>query len=349
MYRLLFRVLLRRFDPELAHHLAYQLIRVVGRVAPLRLVVGRLLRGRQLAGPTVFGRELPGYLGVAAGFDKAGHAVEGLIALGFSHVEVGTVTSLAQPGNPPPRLWRLLDQAALRNQMGFNNDGAAELANRLAKCRRRPSGQQAVIGVNIGKSRRTALAQAPADYRNSARLLARYADYLVVNVSSPNTPGLRDLQAVRQLKPVLLAARQGADMSTGRDHDPACRQVPLLVKIAPDLADADITEIAQLVEELDLAGVVATNTTIQHDLGPGGLSGPPLLKRGLAVVGLLRQLLQPGRVIIGVGGISNAQDAQAYLQAGATLVQAYTAFIYNGPAWPGRVNRQLQQTVAQVK
>ena len=195
-----------------------------------------------------------------------------------------------------------------------------------------------MVGVNIGKSRRTPLAQAPADYKTSARLLAAHADYLVVNVSSPNTPGLRDLQSVDALRPILAAAREGAAQASGVGRP---GPVPLLVKIAPDLADEDIDAIADLVCDLDLDGVVAVNTTIDHGFGPGGLSGPPLLARGVEVVARLRARLGPAKTLIGVGGIATVEDARAYLDAGATLVQAYTGFIYEGPAWPGRVNRAL--------
>jgi dihydroorotate dehydrogenase len=254
--------------------------------------------------------------------------------LGFSHVEIGTVTARAQPGNDRPRLWRVVDQRGLRNRMGFNNQGAARVARRLAKVRGTRVGRDAIVGVNIGKSKVTPLDRAPADYRTSARLLAPYADYLVVNVSSPNTPGLRELQAVEALRPVLVAAAEGAREGAGRE-------VPLLVKIAPDLSDDEIDAIADLAVDLGLAGMVAVNTTIAHDLGPGGLSGPALRDRGVEVVRRVRARLGPEAVVIGVGGIESAADARAYLDAGATLLQGYTAFIYAGPAWASRVNAAL--------
>jgi dihydroorotate dehydrogenase len=191
-----------------------------------------------------------------------------------------------------------------------------------------------VVGANIGKSKVTPLADAVADYGTSAREVARWADYLVVNVSSPNTPGLRDLQAVDSLRPILSAVRRAAD-------DAAGRAVPLFVKIAPDLSDDDVDAVADLVLELSLAGVVATNTTVDHDLGPGGLSGAPLRERSLAVVSRLRDRLGERATIIGVGGISTEADARAMIVAGADLLQAYSAFVYEGPAWPGRINRAL--------
>ncbi|MDR2373308.1 MAG: quinone-dependent dihydroorotate dehydrogenase [Bifidobacteriaceae bacterium] len=285
----------------------------------------------------MFGRDLPGPLGLAAGFDKDAKAVKGLAALGFSFVEVGTVTRFPQPGNPRPRLWRLIDQRALRNAMGFNNAGSTAVARTLRRLRASAGGGDLVVGVNIGKSKVTDPSEAAGDYFVSARRLAKYADYLVVNVSSPNTPGLRDLQAVAALRPILQAARAGADQSLARAGRPG--RTPLLVKIAPDLSDADVDAVAALVEELDLDGIVAVNTTVAHDLGAGGLSGPPLRQRGLEVVRRLRGQLGAGRTVMGVGGIASAADIADYLAAGADAVQAYTAFIYQGPAWPARVQR----------
>lgn len=340
VYRLLFDLVFRRMDPERAHEVAFTLIGAVGRVPGLRAVVSRVLgvpRGG-VGQVRVWDRTLPGRFGLAAGFDKDARAVEGLAMLGFAFVEVGTVTAHAQPGNERPRLWRVVEDRALRNRMGFNNDGSAAVAARLRRLRATPHGRSLVVGVNIGKTKVTPVADAPADYATSAARLAPYADYLVVNVSSPNTPGLRDLQAVDALRPVLTAARAAADEATARAGRPA---VPVLVKIAPDLSDDDVDDVADLVTELGLGGVVAVNTTIAHDLGPGGLSGPPVLARGLDVVARLRTRLGPDAVIIGVGGVSGPADAREYLAVGATLVQAYTAFIYEGPTLPARVGRAL--------
>ncbi|MDR1293471.1 MAG: quinone-dependent dihydroorotate dehydrogenase [Bifidobacteriaceae bacterium] len=361
---MLFERLLVRLDPELAHRLAFVAIRVAGAIPPVRAVVHRIFVRRRPPPVCVFGRDVPGRLGLAAGFAKNAEGIAGLTMLGFSHVEVGTVTTLAQSGNEPPRLWRITERRALRNRMGFNNQGAARIARRLARVRRTRAGRDAIVGVNIGKSKVTPLDRAPADYRTSARLLAPHADYLVVNVSSPNTPGLRDLQETEALRAVLQAARQGADDGVAAMRDGrACGlsatrpnaghsgaggwdarrggRVPLLVKIAPDLSDDDIDQIADLASELGLAGVVAVNTTIGHEYGPGGLSGPPLRERGVEVVRRLRERLGSEAVVIGVGGIERPEDARAYLAAGATLVQAYTAFIYWGPAWAGRLNAVL--------
>lgn len=335
LYDLLFRTVFARMDPEDAHRVAAQLIGLAGRVPPVRAALAATLgRARHGAGARVFGRRLPGRLGLAAGFDKDATMTLGLAALGFGFVEVGTVTAHAQPGNPRPRMTRLVEQRALVNRMGFNNHGAAAAGKQLAALRRTRAGRRLVVGANIGKSKVTPADEAVADYVTSARAVAPHADYLVVNVSSPNTPGLRDLQATEALRPILAAVQEAANAA-------ARREVPVLVKIAPDLADGDVDAVARLAVDLGLAGVVATNTTIAHDHGAGGLSGPPLHARAVEVVRRVREVLGPDPVVIGVGGVGSADDARDLLDAGATLVQAYTAFIYSGPAWPGRVNRAL--------
>lgn len=281
------------------------------------------------------GLTFPAPLGLAAGLDKDAVAVKGLWLAGFSHVEIGTITPKAQPGNEQPRAWRELDVRGLRNRMGFNNEGADAAARQLARLRSSRVGKRAVVGVNIGKNKTTTADDAGLDYAYGARVLAPYADYLVVNVSSPNTPGLRDLQSVDALRPILEHARAGAiEGSPGK-------RVPLLVKIAPDLADADVDAVADLAMELGLDGIVATNTTIGHERGPGGLSGPPLLGRSIEVIARLRSRVGAQMCLIGVGGISNADDARAMIDAGATLVQAYSALVYEGPFWPSRVNKEL--------
>jgi dihydroorotate dehydrogenase len=288
------------------------------------------------------GLEFPGPLGLAAGFDKDARATSGLGTLGFGFVEVGTVTARAQPGNPRPRLFRLPADRALVNRMGFNNDGAAAAAARL---RRRSRGGP-VVGVNIGKTRAVPEAEAAADYAASARAVADVADYVVVNVSSPNTPGLRDLQAADRLRPVLAAVRSALDAAVPG------RRVPLLVKIAPDLADTDVDAIADLALELGLDGIVATNTTVSRDglasppaevaaAGAGGLSGPPLRARALEVLTRLRERAGDRLVLIAAGGIETPDDAWERLRAGATLVQAYTGFVYGGPLWPRRMHAGL--------
>jgi dihydroorotate dehydrogenase len=340
VYRWMFDHLLTRTDAETAHRTAFAALRA------LRPVTRPLFRTRN-GGPGVsaMGIDFPGPLGLAAGFDKNAEGIDSLAALGFSFVEIGTVTGEPQPGNPRPRLFRLPADRAVVNRMGFNNDGAEAVADRLARRADREPAHPVVVGVNIGKTKRVAEEQAVADYEKSTRLLAPYADYLVVNVSSPNTPGLRDLQAVDRLRPLLVAVRTQADAVTEN-------RVPLLVKIAPDLSDADVLAVADLATDLGLDGIVATNTTVSraglsspHDVvertGAGGLSGAPVAHRSLEVLHLLRQRVGPEMTIVSVGGIFTAEDAQERLDAGATLLQAYTAFVYEGAAWPSRMQRRL--------
>jgi dihydroorotate dehydrogenase len=342
MYDFLFRVVLRRVPAETVHRAALALIRAAGTAGAPR-VLRRWLGPRDpVLRVRALGLEFPGPLGLAAGFDKDARATSGLGALGFGFVEVGTVTARAQPGNPRPRLFRLPADRALVNRMGFNNDGAAVVAARLRRRRGRP-----VVGVNIGKTRAVPEAEAAADYAASAQAVADVADYVVVNVSSPNTPGLRDLQAASRLRPVLVAVRSALDASTGDG-----RRVPLLVKIAPDLAEADVDAVADLALELGLDGIIATNTTVSRDglassvaevaaTGAGGLSGPPLREPALAVLRRLRERAGDRLVLIAAGGIETPDDAWERLTAGATLVQAYTGYIYGGPLWPRRMHAEL--------
>ncbi|WP_066589180.1 quinone-dependent dihydroorotate dehydrogenase [Cellulomonas timonensis] len=345
MYRLLFNLVFRRMDPERAHELAFRFIRFVAAVPVLGSAIARLSAAPPSGAVRTLGRTFPSPFGVAAGFDKNAQGVAGLRMLGFGFVEIGTVTAHPQPGNEPPRLWRVLDQRALRNRMGFNNEGSAEVARRLHRLRSTAAGRALVIGVNIGKTKVTPASDAAQDYAISARRLGAYADYLVVNVSSPNTPGLRDLQSVESLRPILQATRAAADEATAAVGRP---RVPLLVKIAPDLSDEDVDAVAELAIELGLDGVVAVNTTIAHQLGEGGLSGPPLLPRGLDVVARLRGRLGPDAVIIGVGGVTTAADAREYLAVGATLVQGYTGFIYEGPFWAAGISKALAADAARA-
>jgi dihydroorotate dehydrogenase len=333
-------------DAETAHRVGTRTLDVVlGRRWARRLAARALAPRDPVLRVRALGLDLPSPLGLAAGFDKDAAHVDALTALGFGFVEIGTITALPQPGNPRPRMFRLPADRALVNRMGFNNAGAQAAAARLA--RRRDPG--VVVGVNIGKTKLAA--DAAADYRASARALAPHADYLVINVSSPNTPGLRDLQAVAQLEPLIVAVREGMGE--------AGRAVPLLVKIAPDLADEDVDAVADLALRTGLDGIVATNTTISREglrsnveavaaAGAGGLSGAPLADRSLAVLRRLRERLGSGPAIVSVGGVQSADDVAARLAAGATLVQAYTAFVYGGPLWPRRVQRGLARQLRRV-
>lgn len=324
-------------DPEAAHHFVMFAIRVAGAVGLTKLAkVKPTARGSVQA----FGLHFDAPFGLAAGFDKNAVAVKALGELGFSHVEIGTVTALPQPGNEKPRLFRLIADHALINRMGFNNDGAEIVAARLERLRHSYEGKLPVIGVNIGKSRAVEVEDAVADYRKSAALLAPVADYIAVNVSSPNTPGLRSLQSVEALAPILKAVLSEAGSK------------PVLVKIAPDLANEDIIAVADLALELELAGVIATNTTISRDglktdanqvaaIGAGGLSGAPLKQRSLEVLRLLDARLNSRVAIISVGGIETGAEARERIDNGATLVQGYSGWIYQGPLWARRINKFL--------
>ena len=336
MYRIFFTLVLSRIDPERAHRLAYAVIRALPALG-VGALVRRFTRPSAELSVATLGLTFDSPFGVAAGFDKEGTAIRGLGQLGFGHVEVGTITALAQPGNPKPRLFRLVPDRAVINRMGFNNHGAAAAAPVIAKAvarRARP-----IVGVNIGKSRAVDVDDAVADYLESARLLAPHADYLVVNVSSPNTPGLRGLQELDKLAPLLTAVKKAAG------------DTPVLVKIAPDLTDEQAGRIAALaVRELD--GIIATNTTLSREgletaasvveaAGAGGLSGPPVASRSLELLRLIRSIVPSELCVISVGGVESAADVAERLEAGATLVQGYTAFLYRGPLWARRINRGL--------
>lgn len=338
MYSFIFKLIFAKLDPEKVHHFVAGSLKLAANLGLTKLF---RLRENQVRRVEAFGLIFKGPFGLAAGFDKNGELIEPLADLGFSHIEVGTVTAIAQPGNEKPRLFRLVEDRAVINRMGFNNDGAAKLALRLSKLRARRRNLP-IIGVNIGKSKVTPIDQAVTDYETSARLLAPFADYLAVNVSSPNTPGLRSLQDIESLKPILTAVLAQAG---GK---------PVLVKIAPDLADDDIREIANLAIELKLAGIIATNTTISRDslktsvenlskIGAGGLSGLPLKARSLDVLRILNKQIANRISIISVGGVETFEDVQQRLDEGADLVQGYTGFIYSGPLWARKINRKLSK------
>lgn len=303
VYPLIFKTVFVPLDAELAHKIGFVAIKAL---RPLRIAVlaKKYLRPSPLLQTEVMGLHFPSTFGLAAGFDKTGSGINALGDLGFGHIEVGTITAHAQPGNPKPRLFRLVDDCAVINRMGFNNDGAAQAGPRIALARAEMERDYAdekmfrpLIGINIGKTKTVALEDAVEDYRYSSRTLAPQADYLAVNVSSPNTPGLRNLQAVETLRPLLQAVREEADAVVGDRH------VPLVVKIAPDLNDEDIQEVAELALDMGLDGIIATNTTIERnslglkssrqkvqECGAGGLSGAPLKQRSLAVTRLLKEM-----------------------------------------------------------
>lgn len=329
MYRAL-RWVMFRVPPERIHTWVFALLRVAtGLNVNRRLLAKWLAPSDPVLETTVFGVTFPGPVGLAAGFDKNGSGINAWGPLGFGYAEVGTVTAQAQPGNPAPRLFRLPEDRALLNRMGFNNHGAGELAIKLTR-----SQSTVPIGVNIGKTKVTPAERAVEDYAESARLCGPLADFVVVNVSSPNTPGLRDLQAVASLRPILAAVR-------------AETTKPVLVKIAPDLSDDDVDEIADLAVELGLAGIVATNTTISREglltpgvaeLGAGGVSGAPVAARSLEILRRLHKRVGDQLVLISVGGIETADDAWERILAGASLVQGYTGFIYGGGLWAKHIH-----------
>jgi dihydroorotate dehydrogenase len=333
-YTLLFRLVFSKLDPETVHHYVANALVVAGKLGLTKIF---RLRPSDTRTVEAFGLMFQGPFGLAAGFDKDARMIEPLADLGFSHVEIGTVTAIAQAGNEKPRLFRLPADKALINRMGFNNQGAAQVASRLRKLRDKNK-KLPIIGVNIGKSKVTPLEDAVADYGISANLLAPFADYIAVNVSSPNTPGLRSLQSAEALRPIL---QEVLTKSLGK---------PVLVKIAPDLLDEEVLEVADLAIELGLAGVIATNTTVARSdlvtsidkvqaMGVGGLSGLPVKARSLEILRILNQRIAGRIAIVSVGGIDNFESARERLELGATLVQGYTGFVYEGPFWARRINR----------
>ncbi len=342
LYRSLIRPLLFRLDAETAHHLTFAMLRTAARI-PGMLPLVRLASGGLPSGleRTVFGLKFPNPVGLAAGLDKDATVNEGWEAFGFGFVEIGTVTPRPQPGNDRPRLFRLPPDRAIINRMGFNSSGVDVVVERL---KRVPTQRRILLGANIGKNKVTPNEDAESDYLTCLAKLFPYVDYFVVNVSSPNTPGLRELQD-RDPLTKLLTKLQDYNQS-----QPAPK--PLLLKIAPDLADPQLDDIIAIAAETKLAGVVATNTTISRaglttsaervqQIGMGGLSGAPLTKRSTEVVRYLHTRSEGRLPIIAVGGIMTPEDAIEKLNAGASLIQLYTGFIYEGPALVRGINRQL--------
>ena len=326
-YRFIFRAFFQKLDPEFAHEF------VVAGLKAAR-ILGLLRAPNPKHSYPVMGLNFENLLGMAAGFDKNGQLIRELHALGFGHVEIGTVTPRAQPGNPKPRLFRLPKNRALINRMGFNNEGADALAERI-RALRNSGVPLPVIGINIGKNKDTSAQDAASDYELAATKLAPLADYLVINVSSPNTAGLRDLQQVDALRPILTAVLKVSGST------------PVLLKIAPDLATSDIEAVTALVNELNLAGMVATNTTISRSnliaeantAELGGLSGPMLQERALEVLDLISAGLAEDKTVISVGGVFTRSDLQQRIDRGADLVQGYTGFVYGGPGWAKSLTR----------
>ncbi len=331
MYTHLFRPLFFRLDPEAAHQLTITLLRLAGRLPPVAALLKLAFRPARPAAPVhAFGLTFPNPVGLAAGYDKEGEALRGLACLGFGHLEIGTVTPLGQPGNPAPRIFRIPSEMAVINRMGFPNRGAAAMAARLKS---RP-GRGLILGINLGKNKATQLEDAVQDYCTLLHTFASLGDYLAINVSSPNTPGLRQLQSQGTLSNLLVEiAVQRARAVVSLGHP-----LPILVKLAPDLSWPEINSALGAIQDSGMDGVIACNTTIARDhlaspLGKeaGGLSGLPLKEHSTAVIHYIYEHTQGKLPIIGVGGIMSPQDACQKLEAGASLIQIYTGMIYAGP------------------
>lgn len=350
-YRSIARPFLFRLEPETAHQLALRTLKVALGSEAARAAAARRFGREPFGALARFGLRFKNPVGLAAGFDKNGVAIKQLAALGFGFIEVGTVTQQAQAGNERPRLFRLPADRALVNRQGFNNRGAAALAARL-----QAEGKPAcVLGINIGKSRVVDVADAVTDYLASFELVYPHADYITVNVSSPNTPNLRELQRADALA-ALLDALQQRNRELAAQH--ARTPVPLLVKVAPDLDERELELIVDVALRAQLAGIVATNTTTSRAglrtsartvaaYGAGGLSGAPLARRATEVIATLYRLARGALTIIGVGGIFNAEDAWAKICAGASLLQLYTGFVYEGITLARDINEGLARLVRQ--
>ncbi len=343
MYKFL-RPLLFSMAPERAHHFTFSLLETAAKLPGALALVGGA-KPPKAAAVEVMGLKFPSPVGLAAGMDKDARHVDAMSALGFGFIEVGTLTPKPQPGNEQPRLFRLPADRALINRMGFNNGGVAEAVDRLRK--RRPG---IIVGGNIGKNKVTPNEQAVNDYVLCFEALHPVVDYFVVNVSSPNTPGLRELQEKGPLLAILGRLKGLGDQKIRRSEDQKMISKPILLKIAPDLTDAQLDDVCAVVKESGIAGVIATNTTISREtlttpkaevdaMGMGGVSGAPVRKRSTEVVRYLRERLPKPLVIIGVGGIDSAEAAMEKLDAGADLVQVYTGLIYEGPSLIKRINQ----------
>jgi len=344
LYKRFLRRAIFKLEAERAHEFAVDALKLLGAAPGLRSLVGAANRMPGWAEPTDFcGLSFPSRVGVAAGFDKNAVCWRGLAALGFGHVEAGTVTFRPQPGNPRPRLFRYPEREAILNRMGFNNDGAPSVAARLARLPG-PGRRPIPLGINIGKSKIAPLDQAAEDYLGSFGLLADHADYVAVNVSSPNTPELRRLQEAARLRGLLGALSQA---NKERERLPGKRRRPIFLKIAPDLSEPQLDAVLEVLRELEFDGIIATNTTMSREgpfafaSGEGGLSGRPLEEMATRVVAFISKATSGRLPIIGVGGIRDADTAARKLDAGASLVQVYTGMIYEGPLLGKRIGRAL--------
>lgn len=340
MYRLLIRPVLFLFDPEAIHRFVFGILRLKGSLPGFRKLVAWLYTYRHPSlRRNVLGLTFENPVGLAAGFDKNADYIDELAAFGFGFIEIGTLTPRPQAGNEKPRLFRLKADKALINRMGFNNKGVIVAVERLKKRTSR-----VIVGGNIGKNKETPNEKAHDDYTYCFEALYPYVDYFVVNVSSPNTPGLRELQGKEPLKKLLMQVKR---LSAAKE-----KRKPVLLKIAPDLTTEQLDDIVAILKETGTDGVIATNTTINRDhlstseerltaIGNGGLSGAPLTARATEVIAYLRKSLGSDYPIIGVGGIMTPDDAVEKIRAGASLVQVYTGFVYEGPGFISRINKKL--------
>lgn len=340
MYKILIRPFLFLFDPEAIHHFVFKVLSIKGKIPGFNPLLKALFDYRDpRLEKTLFGIRFSNPVGLAAGFDKDAKLIDELACFGFGFIEIGTLTPRPQAGNEKPRLFRLPEDQALINRMGFNNEGVEAAVNRLRK-----RNSKVIIGGNIGKNKDTPNDKAFSDYMLCFEALHPYVDYFVVNVSSPNTPGLRELQ---DKAPLMQLMSHIKGLSKSKD-----KVKPVLLKIAPDLNTDQLNDIIEILKETKTDGVIATNTTISRDglltqseevsaIGMGGLSGKPLTKRSTEVISYLRKNLGPDYPIIGVGGIMTPQDALDKLEAGADLIQIYTGFIYEGPGIIKRINKTI--------
>ena len=340
MYKIFVRPLLFHFDPEAVHYFTFNFLKIVCKIPGVKLLMLFLYSNQEeKLERELFGIKFQSPVGLAAGFDKDAKLINELTCFGFSFIEIGTLTPKPQPGNEKPRLFRLPEDNALVNRMGFNNGGVQEAVERLKKLN-----SKVIIGGNIGKNKLTPNENAFDDYRICFEALYPYVDYFVVNVSSPNTPGLRELQEKEPLRRLLAGVKQ---LSLNKS-----KPKPILLKIAPDLTETQLSDIVTILLETKTDGVIATNTTVSRQglatdakelerVGTGGLSGKPLTDRSNEVISFLRMKLGKNYPIIGVGGIMSARDAKEKIKAGADLIQIYTGFVYEGPGFVKQLNKAL--------
>lgn len=339
VYKIIIRPILFLFPPEFIHLITAKILKIGSVFGILNLTKGLYTVNNENLERKIFGLTFANPVGLAAGFDKDAKMIDELATFGFSFIEIGTLTPVGQPGNPKPRLFRLKQDSALINRMGFNNDGVEKSISRLKKRK-----SKVIVGGNIGKNKVTPNDQAFSDYEKCFNALFPYVDYFVINISSPNTPGLRELQEKEPLKKLITHIQKIA-------LDKPVKK-PLLLKIAPDLTNSQLDDIIEIIQETALDGVIATNTTISRDklltdqktveeIGAGGLSGLPVLLKSNEIIAYLRKNLGPGTPIIGVGGIMTPDQAVEKLKAGADLIQIYTGFVYNGPAFIKNINRAI--------